>query len=182
MAVGDKRGSRPGGTESHSARGADGGPAAAAADELLPPGASGDAEGPDECDRPLPALPDGVAALAYRSDLAAPRAFAARHAASLGLPADRVVDLVLAVGELVANTFRHTDRGGVLAIWATGDELVCQVQDSGHITAPLAGRRRPLPDGGGGRGLWLVHQVCDLVESRSGPGGTAIRMHVRLYP
>ncbi len=182
MAVGDKRGSRPGGTESHAACGAGRGRAAAAADELLPQVASGDAEVPDECDRPLPAPPDGVAALAYRSDLAALRAFAARHAASLGLAADRVADLVLAVGELAANTFRHTDRGGVLAIWATGDELICQVQDSGHITDPLAGRRRPLADGGGGHGLWIVHQVCDLVEFRSGPGGTAIRMHLRLYP
>jgi anti-sigma regulatory factor (Ser/Thr protein kinase) len=137
---------------------------------------------PDECDRPLPVPPDGAAALAYGADLAAPRAFTARHAASLGLPADRVVDLVLAVGELAANTFRHTDRGGVLAIWAAGNELVCQVQDSGHITDPLAGRRRLTADAGGGHGLWLVHQVCDLVELRSGPGGTVIRMHVCLRP
>ncbi len=86
------------------------------------------------------------------------------------------------MGELAANTFRHTDRGGVLAIWATGDELICQVQDSGHITDPLAGRRRPLADGGGGHGLWLVHQVCDLVEFRSDRGGTTTRMHMRLYP
>ena len=137
---------------------------------------------PDECDRPLPLPPDGAAALAYRADLAAPRAFAARQAAGLGLPADRVADLVLAVGELAANTFSHTDRGGVLAIWVAGNELVCQVQDSGHITDPLVGRRRPPADAGGGHGLWLVHQVCDLVESRSGPGGTVIRLHVRLFP
>jgi RNA polymerase sigma-70 factor (ECF subfamily) len=44
MAVGDKRGSRPGGTESHAERRADRGPAAAAVDELLPKVASGDAE------------------------------------------------------------------------------------------------------------------------------------------
>jgi hypothetical protein len=28
----------------------------------------------------------------------------------------------------------------------------------------------------------IVHQVCDLVELRSGPGGTAIRLHMRLNP
>ncbi len=137
---------------------------------------------PEECDRPLPSPPDGAATLAYRADLAAPRAFAARHASRLGLPPDRVADVVLAVGELAANTLCHTDQGGVLAIWTAGNELVCQVQDSGHITDPLAGRHRPPADAGGGHGLWLVHQVCDLVESRSGPGGTVIRMHVRLYP
>src|SRR5246127_5761614 len=50
---------------------------------------------------------------------------------------DRVADLVLAVGELAANTIRHADQGGVLAIWTAGNELICQVQDSGHIADPL---------------------------------------------
>jgi anti-sigma regulatory factor (Ser/Thr protein kinase) len=135
---------------------------------------------PGECDQPLRRPPDGAAALAYRADLASVRAYAARHASSIGLPPDRVPDLVLAVGELAANTFRHTDAGGSLAIWPEGNEVVCQVQDSGHITDPLAGRRRPAADAGSGHGLWLVHQVCDLVELRSGPGGTVIRLHMRL--
>lgn len=135
---------------------------------------------PDECNRPLPRPPDGAATLAYRADLASPRAYAARHASNNGLSPDRVLDLVLAVGELAANTFRHTDAGGVLAIWSAGNDLVCQVQDTGHITDPLAGRRRPAADAVGGHGLWIVHQLCDLVELRSGPGGTVIRMHMRL--
>ena len=63
---------------------------------------------------------------------------------------------------------------------AAGNELVCQVQDSGYIDDPLAGRRRPTADAGGGHGLWLVHQVCDLVELRSAPGETVIRLHMRL--
>ena len=33
---------------------------------------------------------------------------------------------------------------------------------------------------GESHGLLIVHQVCDLVELRSGPGGTAIRLHMRL--
>jgi anti-sigma regulatory factor (Ser/Thr protein kinase) len=91
-----------------------------------------------------------------------------------------VLDLVLAVGEIASNTFVHTDAGGTLTIWTAGNELVCQVQDSGHIDDPLAGRRRPGPGAGNGHGLWLVHQVCDLVELRSGPGETVIRLHMRL--
>jgi anti-sigma regulatory factor (Ser/Thr protein kinase) len=137
---------------------------------------------PDEFNRPLPRPPDGAATLAYRKDLAALRAFAARHATSIGLHPDRVLDLVLAVGELAANTFRHTDAGGVLAIWSAGNELICQVQDSGHITDPLAGRHLAAADAGESHGLLIVHQVCDLVELRSGPGGTAIRLHMRLNP
>jgi anti-sigma regulatory factor (Ser/Thr protein kinase) len=137
---------------------------------------------PDECDRPLPRPPDGAATLAYRGDLAALRAFAARHASDIGLSEDRVLDLVLAVGELAANTFRHTDAGGVLAIWSAGDELVCQLKDSGHITDALAGRHLAGADASESHGLMIVHQVCDLVELRSGPGGTAIRLHMRLNP
>ena len=81
--------------------------------------------------------------LAYQADLASVRAYAASQATRIGLPRDRVLDLVLAVGEITSNTFLHTDAGGTLAIWTARNELVCQVQDSGHITDPLAGRRRP---------------------------------------
>jgi hypothetical protein len=34
--------------------------------------------------------------------------------------------------------------------------------------------------GGGGHGLRVVNQVCDLVELRTGPWGTAIRMRMDL--
>jgi anti-sigma regulatory factor (Ser/Thr protein kinase) len=135
---------------------------------------------PGECDQPLPGPPDDAAVLSYRDDLALVRAFADRRAREAGLSRDRAVDLVLAVGELAANTWCYSEAGGVAAIWATGDELICQIEDTGHITDPLAGRRQVAADGGGGHGLWLVHQVCDLVEVRTGPGRTVIRLHMRL--
>jgi hypothetical protein len=56
--------------------------------------------------------------------------------------------------------------------------VICQVSDSGCITDPLVGLRRPL--GPGGMGLWVVNQVCDLVELRTGKRGTTIRMHMSL--
>ena len=31
----------------------------------------------------------------------------------------------------------------------------------------------------GGSGMWVVHQVCDLVELRTGPLGTTVRLHLR---
>ena len=34
----------------------------------------------------------------------------------------------------------------------------------------------------GGHGLWLVYQVCDLVELRSDEIGTTIRMHMAIQP
>jgi hypothetical protein len=42
------------------------------------------------------------------------------------------------------------------------------------------GRRKPPPGASGGHGLWLVRQVCDLVELTSDASGTTVRMHMTL--
>ena len=109
------------------------------------------------------------------------RALTRRRADRCGLPADRTDNLTLAVSELAANTVRHSPDGGTLRIWHTPAELICQITDQGWIEDPLAGRRPPVSDEGG-HGLWLVNQVCDLVQRRSGPSGTTIRLHMSLSP
>jgi anti-sigma regulatory factor (Ser/Thr protein kinase) len=115
----------------------------------------------------LDAVPGHAAVLAYRDDSRRVRAFVTEHASSAGAAPRRVGDLVLAVGELTANTYRHTSGGGTVSIWATGDELIGQVKDSGHIGDPLAGRRIPAPDQGGAREYgWCTSFVT---SSRSGP-------------
>jgi anti-sigma regulatory factor (Ser/Thr protein kinase) len=134
---------------------------------------------PAECDGPLTPAPDDAAVLAYLDDLHMVRAFVAEYASGAGVDQRDAGDLVIAVSELAANTYSHTRARGRLSIWATADELICQVEDTGHISDPLAGRRHPDP-GGGGQGLWLVHQICDLVELRTGPAGTQIRVHMQL--
>jgi len=92
----------------------------------------------------------------------------------------RSTDMTLAMSELAANTLQHTQAGGVAQTWQRDGELVCQVADSGFIANPLAGLLQPQPDQPGGHGLWLVNQVCDLVEVRTSPFGTAIRLHMRI--
>jgi len=134
---------------------------------------------PAECDAPLGPPPAGAEALAYHLDLATVRRLADSYARRAGLSEERTVDLVLAANELAANTISHTPGGGVMHLWHTPEEIVCQVHDLGRITDPLAGRVRHGPDDRG-HGLWLVNQVCDLVELRTGRAGTTIRMHVRL--
>ncbi len=134
---------------------------------------------PPECDRPLPAAPSYAQTLGYGSDLRPVRRLVTAHASSAGLPPDRAADLVLAVSEIAANTLRHASGDGLLRVWHTEQEILCQVQDHGWITDPLAGqRRRPADEPG--HGLWVVHQVCDLVEVRTGEAGTTIRLHMRL--
>jgi hypothetical protein len=91
------------------------------------------------------------------------------------------MDLVLAVGELAANTLAHTSGRGTFVIWRTGSEVVCQVSDSGQIADPLVGTFRPDPAATTSRrGLWLVNEVADLVQIRTGPAGTTVRVHMRI--
>ncbi|MDQ2876147.1 MAG: sensor histidine kinase [Actinomycetota bacterium] len=135
---------------------------------------------PPQCDHPLAAPPPGATRLGYRDDLRAVRDTVAGCAAAAALAPDRATDLLLAVSEVAANTLRHTPDRGTLHVWLAGGEIICQITDTGQIADPLAGRRRPAADSFRHGGLWVVNQVCDLVELRSGPDGTTVRMHVRL--
>ena len=130
---------------------------------------------------PLPPPPGRFDALGVeRRTLREARALVARRAAEAGLPGWRVQDTVRAVHELAANSVRHGGGQGILRIWRSEAGLVCEVRDRGHITDPLAGRRRPAPDATSGRGLWVATQVADLLQIRTGPSGSALRLVMRL--
>lgn len=118
--------------------------------------------------------------LTYTTDLSVVRAEVEKQARQASLPERKVIDLVLAVSEIAANTIKHAQSPGVLEISHDDREVVCTIHDEGVISDPLAGRRRPAPDALGGHGLWLVHQVCDLVEMRSDVTGTTIRLHMSI--
>lgn len=132
---------------------------------------------PQPCLQPLADPPAQAEALPYQRDLRPLRALTRHHAGLSGLPDDRADDLTFAVSELATNTVRHTRGGGTLQIWPTPTELVCQITDRGWIRDPLAGRR-PAVNHDDPQGLWLINKVCDLVEQRTGPSGTTIRLHM----
>ena len=111
-------------------------------------------------------------------DLRAVRAFTAREASAAGLSPDRTKDLVLAADEAAANSVSHGGGRGVLRIWMNEDSLVCEIRDSGRIDDPLAGRRRPTWSMRSGFGLWLMNQLCDLVQIRSFATGSVTRLHM----
>ncbi|CNG48295.1 regulator of sigma factor [Mycobacterium tuberculosis] len=127
-------------------------------------------------------LPEPRSAVAMRFDLnALPRlrAFAGRWTAALGLGADAVGDMELAVSELAANSCLHGGGTGTARFWAEDGQVVCEVSDAGTITDPLAGRRPADLSPHGGRGILLVHQLADLVRVHTGPHGTATRIYLR---
>ncbi len=154
-------------------------PAYLADGQAVATGAGTPWELPRNCDLPLPPPPAGAETVHYETDLAPVRRLVERHAGDTTLGADRAADLVLAASELAANTLGHTKWGGTFWIWHDEAEIVCQADDRGQITDPLAGRVRHGP-GGRGHGLYLVNHVCDLVEVRTGTAGTSIRLHMRL--
>jgi anti-sigma regulatory factor (Ser/Thr protein kinase) len=97
-----------------------------------------------------------------------------------GLSEERSADLELAVHELAANSIRHGGGLGQFALWREGQVLVCEVHDGGRCADPLVGRRTPSLHQSAGRGLWMVNQLCDLVQLRSGDLGTTVRLHIWL--
>lgn len=113
-------------------------------------------------------------------DLPLVRSLVATHAEDLGLEPKRAESLVLAVNEVATNSLRHGGGQGLLRLWEEGEALVCEVRDAGRIRDPLTGRRRPSDDARGGRGLWMTHLLCDLVQLRSSDDGTTVRMRMRL--
>jgi anti-sigma regulatory factor (Ser/Thr protein kinase) len=135
---------------------------------------------PATCQAPLSEPPERAASLRFgAADLTRVRALVSEHAARAGLAVGRCGEAVLAVNEIATNSIRHGGGGGMLHSWHEHGRLTCQVSDTGRIGDPLAGRIRPDPQALSGRGLWLVNQLCDLVQIRTGAAGTTVRIHAR---
>jgi anti-sigma regulatory factor (Ser/Thr protein kinase) len=107
------------------------------------------------------------------------RAWIAGHAARAGLSAQAGEELVLAAHEIATNSVVHGGGGGMCRIWIEDDALVCEVNDRGGVTPPLAGREAPSGLARSAYGLWLANQLCDLVQLRAFVGGGTVRLHKR---
>jgi anti-sigma regulatory factor (Ser/Thr protein kinase) len=123
---------------------------------------------------PSPPISD----LHFEGDLWALRRSLAGDELLAVLAPGRREDLVFAVNEAVSNAVRHGDGTCRARVWRDGDRIVSEIETTTPIEDPLAGRRRPDVTATSGRGLWLINQLCDLVELRSGPRGASVRMHV----
>lgn len=126
---------------------------------------------------PLQQPTEGVLRGSYGvDDVRATRRTVASFGRSCGLSDAQVEALEVAASELVVNSVRHGGGSGTLALWDTDEAAVVEFSDAGQIADPLVGRRRPPADRPGGRGLYLVNQLCDLVQVRSSRRGTTVRI------
>ncbi|HEX2090262.1 MAG TPA: sensor histidine kinase [Actinomycetota bacterium] len=129
----------------------------------------------------LPDAPERAAHVEFDGDtLGEVRSVASRLAAEHGLTGDAREGLVLALNEVATNSVRYGGGKGEFRAWATDNSLVCEVRDGGVIADPLVGRFRPDPRADRGFGLWLANHLCDLVQIRSGPEGSVVRLQMRL--
>ncbi|MFI0351872.1 anti-sigma factor RsbA family regulatory protein [Actinomadura sp. 9N407] len=136
-----------------------------------------------ECNaRPLAAPPKRAAWKAFAGGkLPALREFLAAEAARLGLPADRSLPFVLAVNEVATTVVRQGGGRGLLWVWAQDGELLCDVGDpEGRMEDRFLGCFPPHHHKPGEAAMWAVRRLCHIVEIRSGPGGTRVRMHLKL--
>jgi anti-sigma regulatory factor (Ser/Thr protein kinase) len=131
-------------------------------------------------DKLLPDAPADAPELGFDlSTLDAVRGFVAARAAEAGLSRPRCDDLVIAVNELASNSARHGGGGGTLRTWVGELSFIAEVSDRGRFDRPLAGREAPDDGQIGGHGLWLVNQLCDLLQIRTFPTGSVVRVHMR---
>jgi len=130
-------------------------------------------------DAPLRPTPADATVLPFGAgDLAKVRSLAGQYAAGAGLSKSRTADFVSAVNEVATNSLRHGGGAGTLFVWDDDGALTCEVRDRGRFDKPLADRERPAGTTAS-RGLWLANQLCDLVQIRSYPTGTVVRLLMR---
>ena len=129
---------------------------------------------------PLPEPPPGSVELEFESgSLAALRQSVFSLAVEGGLDTARATEAVIAVNEVATNSLRHGGGHGALRAWVDDESVIFEVRDAGVFREAFVGRTRPGQDDASGRGLWMVNQLCELVQVRTSPKGSAVRLHFR---
>ena len=128
---------------------------------------------------PLPRPPED-ASERYFGHAGAVRRFVSVEAYAAGLSEDRHNDAELVAGEVAANVFLHAADVARVRTWTTDDSFVFDIDDTGDgIRDPFAGYTIAGPLEPGGRGLTIARRLADVVEIRTTPTGTLVRLHFR---
>jgi anti-sigma regulatory factor (Ser/Thr protein kinase) len=128
-------------------------------------------------ERSLSPPPETAVELAFvAGDLRKVRRFAVEQARLAGLKDELSEAIAAAVNELATNSLQHGGGAGLVRGWSHDGGVVFEVVDHGQIQDPLVGRIAPDVDAESGRGLWIVHHLCDLVQIQSSSSGTVVRV------
>ena len=92
-----------------------------------------------------------------------------------GLPADKAAQLAEAARHLAEGSLHRGASDVTVRVWNQPDAVTCELSDRTVVTDLLHGRRTPLADEHDG--LWFANQLCDLVQLRSTPTETTVRVH-----
>ncbi|WP_225638799.1 sensor histidine kinase [Streptomyces solaniscabiei] len=121
------------------------------------------------------------AVMRFGADLSEVRSTVAEAAAGMGLSADGTQRLVFAVNEVATNAVQHGGGAGHIALRRAGRRIVCDVTSTGpNKTDWYLGYLPPDPQQQRGHGMWVVRQLCDLLEVHTDQDGTTVRLHVSL--
>ena len=109
-----------------------------------------------------------------RDHLGGVRTAVARLAGALGLADRAQFNFILVINELTTNVIRHGGGRGCVRLWRHGDELWCEVEDTGPgiPAAPLHRMRAPAP---GRRAGWEAAAATNRrpIVSAACPGSRA---------
>ncbi|MFP5021698.1 ATP-binding protein [Pseudonocardia phyllosphaerae] len=88
----------------------------------------------------------------------------------------RTEDVTVAVNEVATNAVHHGCGPARLMVWTPGDDVVCEVHDTGRLGDPLPGLAPPDPAADHGRGIWIARQLCDVLHVWGDDEGTHVRI------
>ncbi|MFJ8942925.1 anti-sigma factor RsbA family regulatory protein [Streptomyces sp. NPDC102395] len=133
--------------------------------------------------RPLaPLVAEGEeAVMCFGADLSPVRTAVAEAATALGLSGERAQRLVFAVNEVATNAVQHGSGDGRVIVRRAGGRVVCDVTSTGRNEADwYLGYLPPDPHQRSGHGMWVVRQLCDLLEVHTDHDSTTVRLHISL--
>jgi len=97
-------------------------------------------------------------------------------AATAGLTTAQSARLATAIGEIVLAGSCASGGQVRVRVWQDEAALVCEVGDDGLVVDPMIGRGTDFAAKSRDRGIRLANELCDLVQVRSGAGGTTVRV------
>ena len=108
------------------------------------------------------------------------RRLVAESAQDAGMSAEKTADLLLGVGEAASNVLKHAGQG-LVAIYASGQQMTVQVRDQGpgiHLEALPASLLVPgfSTQLSLGMGFTIILQVTDRLCLTTGPEGTVVQL------